>query len=147
MAVDLHQSNAMPLHRAGATSYVIGRWQTQDVAGFGADLILGNPPFSEAEEHVAHALSVLPTGGYLCYLLPVTFLATQGRCKRLWTPTNETGLIGCGGLRYYFTLAERPSFTEDGQTDMVEYGIYVWKKGFLGNYEGLPPLWWRTEAP
>jgi hypothetical protein len=145
LAVDLHPENTIALHKAGATSYSIGQWQTQDVAGFEADLIGGNLPFSEAEECIQHALDIMQPGAYLFSILPVTFLATVGRSERLWTPNDAQGLIGCGQLRYYFTLAQRPSYTADGQTDMVEYGVYVWKKGWMMNAEVLPPLFWREK--
>lgn len=143
LAVDLHPENARPLHKAGATSYASGRWQTQDVGGFGADLIVGNPPFSEAEEHIAHALNVVSPAGFVAMLLPASFLSSQGRCRRLWTPQEPGSLIGFGGVRYVFPLAERPSFTDDGATDMSEYLCIVWKRNFTTNPELLPPLWWK----
>lgn len=143
LAVDLHHENGKALHKAGATSYTTGRWQGQDVGGFGADLIVGNPPFSEAEEHFRHAFNVVAPAGYVALLLPTSFLCSQTRCKDLWRPTNAGGLIGFGGLRYFFPIAERPSFTDDGGTDMTEYGVFVWKRNFSMNPEILPPLWWK----
>lgn len=142
-AVDLHQENALKLHQAGATSYLIGRWQGQDVGGFGADLIIGNPPFSEAEDHIRHALNVVAPAGYVAMLLPVSFLSSQRRCKTLWRPNEPNGLVGMGGLRYLWALAERPSFTDNGGTDMSEYVCAVWKRNHSLNAEVLPPLWWR----
>ena len=145
MAVDLHTENGRKLYAAGATSYVIGKWQVQDVAGFASDLDVGNPPFSEAEVHIHHALLTLREGAYLAYLLPTSFLASQGRCARLWRPDNVGSLTGFGGLRYFWPLAERPSYTDDGGTDMTEYGVFVWKKGFTLNPEILPPMWWKPK--
>lgn len=144
-AVDLHSENARRLHVAGATSYTTGKWQQQDVGGFGADLIVGNPPFSEAEEHIVHALNVVSPAGYVAMLLPASFLASQRRCKSLWTPNTPGGLVGFGGVRYVWPIAERPSFTEDGATDMSEYICVVWKRNFSMNPELLPPLWWKTK--
>lgn len=146
LAVDLHQQNARAMHAAGATSYTVGQWQQQDVGGFGAHLILGNPPYSEAEAHIQHALDhVLGPDGYLAFLLPTSFLASQGRCSRLWPPREPGGLIGLGCLRYIWPIAERPSFTGNSSTDMTEYACYVWRKGWGLSPEVLPPLWWRPE--
>jgi hypothetical protein len=142
LAVDLHASNAVKLQAVGVTSYIVGRWQDQNEV-MDADLHIGNPPYSEAEEHVAHSLKVMRDGAYGGFLLPVTFIATQGRCERLWTKWPETNM-GVGQLRYFFALAERPSYTGDGQTDMTEYAFYLFQKGYTGNPELLPPLWWRT---
>ena len=145
LAIDLHAQNARLLHAAGATSYITGRWQNQNVKGFAADLTVGNLPFSEAEEHIHHGIDMMPVNGWLACLLPTTFLATQGRSERLWTPERPGSLVGCGGLRYFWPLAERPSYTNDGGTDMTEYGVYVWRKGYTLNPEMLPPLWWKEK--
>ncbi len=136
MAVDIHREHSHDLHLAGAASYVTGDWVAQDVRGFKPDLIIGNPPFSHAEVHATHALAQLEDGGHLAFLLPVSFLCGQGRAKRLWSRPAPFG-----GLRYYLPIAERPSFTNDGQTDMSEYAVFVWKKGYDANPMVLPHLW------
>lgn len=151
MGVDIHEPNRAGCYRAGVTNFVHGDWVdgavTAAVKGFRPDLIIGNPPFSLAEEHVKHALSVLLDGGHLALLLPVSFLCSRGRTKRLWSPQpidNGNGIITTipfGHLRYYMPLAERPSFTGNGKTDMTEYAVYVWKKGWDSWPQMVPHLW------
>jgi hypothetical protein len=79
-------------------------------------LVLGNPPFSQAERHIAHARSLLATGGTLAFLLRLGFMASQRRADlhRSWRP------------RAVWVLRERPSFTGDGATDNSEYAVFVW---------------------
>jgi hypothetical protein len=144
LANDLFPANAQKLHAAGATSYTTGKWEEQRNI-MDADLHAGNPPFSLAEKHIEHSLSLLREGAYLAQLLPVSFHGSQGRCKRLWTPHGPDDVFGCGQLRYYFTIAERPSYGYGGKTDMVEYGVFVFQKGFVGTAGLLTPLFWRPE--
>lgn len=136
IAVDLQPENALPLHRAGATSYVTGCWQEQDLAAFDADLHVGNRPFSEAEEHIHRSLSMLREGAFCADLVPWSFHGTQGRCGGFWREFPA---------RYVMALAERPGFTLDGKTDMAEYTLTVWQKGFSGHAEILPAIW-RAEG-
>lgn len=143
LAVEVHASYGAQLHATGASNIILARWQDQKQVMV-PDLIVGNPPFTECEAHVFHALTLLPTGKSLAFLLPVTLLASQARAAKLWTPSAPGSLFGFGQLRYFWPLAERPSFTGDGNTDSTEYGVYVWVKGFTGRPEILPPLWWRT---
>ncbi len=135
MAVDLHEKHHADLTHAGATSYVIGDWLKQDVAGFKPDLILGNPPFSLAEAHIGHALGGLEDGKHLAFLLPVTFLCGQKRARSMWTKPSPFG-----GLRYFGPIAQRPSFSGGG-TDMVEYGIFIWERGFDSFPALVPHIW------
>lgn len=98
-------------------------------------LILGNPPFLLAEEHVRLALSRLghdtatePQPRYLSFLLRASFLAGDKRARGLH--------LGVGGLRYVWHVVGRPSFTGDGKTDGAEYCVAVWQAGYRGPYEG-----------
>ena len=107
------------------------------------DLILGNPPFRDAELHVRRALSMLtapravaPRGGRLAFLLPLSFLGGVGRVA-LYREHPLRGLI---------PIAGRPSFTGAG-TGSQEYALYVWERDWRGTGFGagdlLPPLEWR----
>lgn len=96
-------------------------------------LVVGNPPFSLAREHVEHALCLLPTDSHLAFLLRMSFLGSQERARTLWAKPS---------LRYLIPLAQRPSFTGGG-TDNSEYAVFVWRKGFEGSAELLPHLWVR----
>lgn len=93
------------------------------------NLVLGNPPYKCAEEHVALAR---PLGQYVAFLLRMSFLSSQGRVERLWDPRP--------GLRWLIPLAQRPSFTGKG-TDNSEYAVFVWEAGYLWNAEVTKHLW------
>lgn len=97
------------------------------------DLIVGNPDFGIAELVVRHCLGLLVPGGHLAFLLRAAFLGSSGRVP----------LYRDFPLRYFQPIAQRPSFTSDGKTDPMEYGLYVWQQGFEGRGELLPPLVWR----
>lgn len=92
------------------------------------DITIGNPPYNDAEEHLA---LVRPISNYVVFLLRLTFLGSQGRAERLYNKP---------GLRYLMSVAERPSFVE-GKTDNSEYGVFVWQRFYQGKAEILPPLW------
>lgn len=96
-------------------------------------LVLGNPDYSIAEEAVRHCLGLLASGGYLAFLLRAAFLGSSGR----------VALYRDFPLRYFQPIAQRPSFTTDGKTDPMEYGLFVWQQGFRGRGEILQPLVWR----
>ena len=97
----------------------------------GRTLVLGNPPYSDNQAHVEKTLEHLRPGDALAFLLPLPFLATQERCRTLWSKR---------GLRYLAPFAQRPSFTGGGSA-AVDYGMYVWEKDFTENAELLPPIW------
>jgi hypothetical protein len=97
------------------------------------DLALGNPDYSIAEEVVRHCLKHVWPSGYVAMLLRAAFLGSEGRAA----------LYREYPLRFFQPIAQRPSFTGDGKTDPMEYGLYVWRQGFNGRGEILPPLVWR----
>jgi hypothetical protein len=71
------------------TRGVCGRFETQSQAalqgasparlGRAYDLIIGNPPFSWAENHARHGLQMLSPKGRLVFLVRQSFLATKER--------------------------------------------------------------------
>lgn len=79
-------------------------------------LIVGNPPFRDAEEHVRRALSIVQRGGTVAFILRLAFLASAGR-RPLWRQHAPSEV---------WILPERPSFTDDGKTDGADYAFYVW---------------------
>lgn len=76
-------------------------------------LVLGNPPYTHAEEHLRAALEVAP---HVAMLLRLAFL--EGGKRFAWW--REHG----PRLRSVHVLAERPSFT-GGSTDSAAYGWFV----------------------
>jgi len=97
-------------------------------------LILGNPPYLQAERMVGYCLDLLAPGGTLAFLLRLSFLGGQGRSESLWSRRN---------LRWLAPITPRPSFTPDGKTDAAEYALFVWRRDFCGNAELLAPLRWE----
>lgn len=103
------------------------------------DIIIGNPPFFEAQEFVEVSDRLLNDGGIHVALLPSNFLSTQERTvtlHRVLTP------------EYIISIPKRLSFTKDGRTDNKEYMLFVWRKGYKPRY----PLFdfyfdWKMDAP
>lgn len=142
MAVDIYESHTQRCFERGAATVVLGRWQDQDVRAFDADLLLGNPPNSEFEDHVAHALDVMRLGAHLAFLQPMTVLASQKRAEGMWAHPPPFG-----HLHWYAALAERPSFGKNRKgkkgTDQMEYALYVWTKGYVLDPTMKPHVWCR----
>ncbi len=101
-------------------------------------LFIGNPPFIDGQGHIEHALKIMGDGDHLAFLLRLSMLGSQERAESLWAKP---------GLRFLMPVAQRPSFglNKHGKpgTDNSEYAVFVWKKGYEGNAELLPHLWFR----
>jgi hypothetical protein len=78
--------------------------------------IVGNPPYSEAEEHVTHAIETSTVGA--AFLLRLAFLESKGRYA-FWR-RHPPWIV--------HVLSTRPAFT-GGKTDSAAYGWFVWLKG------------------
>ena len=112
------------------SSYVIGVDVNPDAAGTAlcqyaldcdfaittghAHWIIGNPPYSHAEAHVRHALTLAPR---CAFLLRLAFLESVKRVD-FWRDHQPSEV---------FVLAKRPSFTGGG-TDSAAYGWFVWDR-------------------
>lgn len=85
-------------------------------------VIIGNPPFSLAQEHIEAAFENLPTDSTISFLLRFSFLGTKKRVP-FWA--------GNGGkfLEILEPIVPRPSFVK-GSQDNSEYALFNWKKGF-----------------
>lgn len=81
------------------------------------DVIIGNPPFSLAQEFIDKSLSLLNPGGKLIFLLRTNFLESKKRFE-WWQDKLPTKL---------FVLSSRPSFTGKG-TDATSYSWFIWEK-------------------
>jgi type I restriction-modification system DNA methylase subunit len=79
------------------------------------DLIIGNPPFSLALEHIELCLDLLAPGGRLVFLLRLAFLESKGRIP-FWKQHTPRRVI---------VIPERPSFT-GGATDKTAYAAFEW---------------------
>lgn len=83
------------------------------------DWVVGNPPYSDAEAHVRHALSIARKGA--AFLLRLAFLESAGR-EDFWRANTPSRVI---------VLTRRPSFTGGG-TDNCAYGWFIWHKQAKG---------------
>lgn len=79
------------------------------------DLVLGNPPFKHAEQHVRHALKLARVG--VGFLLRLAFLESEARIP-FWRefPASKVAI-----------LSRRPSFTGGG-TDSAAYAFFWWDR-------------------
>ena len=86
------------------------------------DLVIGNPPFKDAEMFVQGALAMLEDYGFLMYLLRLNFVAGQDRFAELW----------CGNtpLKKVIVAPKRINFT--GDSNPHDHALFVWQKGYVG---------------
>ena len=95
-------------------------------------LIIGNPPYRNAEAHIRQALDIVAPGGHVVFLLRLAMLEGQAR-RALWAEHPPKRVL---------VLSRRPSFTGGG-TDSAAYGVFVWRCGFVGT----PTLGWLDWRP
>jgi len=81
------------------------------------DVIIGNPPYSLAQEFIDKSLELLAPGGRLIFLLRTNFLESKKRFA-WWQDKTPNGL---------YVLSKRPSFTGKG-TDATSYSWFIWEK-------------------
>jgi hypothetical protein len=123
-----------PLSRPAAfDGWVVGSFPETPVGG-PFDLIIGNPPFSRADEIVAACRDLLTPHGELLFLLKLAFLEGQERGDGLfaqWPPARV------------WVSSKRQSFNADGKgTGFLATAVYHWRKPFRGE----PRLGWLKET-
>lgn len=113
--------------RQVARPHAYDRWHVGSFLDirFGADydLVIGNPPYRDAHLWVERSLEALVPGGYLLFLLRLTFLESQKRATGLFQEYPPLRVGACG---------RRPSFSGDGRTSPDAYCYVVWRKGWTG---------------
>jgi hypothetical protein len=147
-AIELDGRHHHALQSAGASWNFHCRWEDWVVQQqFPANtLVVGNPPFSLATEHVGLALDYLPVGSHIAFLLKMNFLCSQERARSFW-PRRQ--------LRKLRPFNRRPSFKKvtrvvDGKTkkssnDTNEYALFVWQVGYDGPPEIVfPHISWEN---
>ena len=82
------------------------------------DWVIGNPPYSHAEAHVRHALTLAPR---CAFLLRLAFLESEKRAP-FWREHPAAAV---------YVLSKRPSFTGGG-TDSAAYAWFVWDRDHVG---------------
>lgn len=104
-----------------------------EFAGKQYNVVIGNPPYSLAEEFIRKSLSLVEDRGYVYFLLQLNFLGSQRR---------QAGLFSEHPLKELVVLGRRPSFfsvdNKTNSTDTLNYAMFLWQKG----YRGKPVLSW-----
>lgn len=115
-AVELREEEIGNLKEAGAKDIIITNFLETDFTDK-YQLIIGNPPYSLAQEFVEKSISLLETGGTVAMLLRIGFLGSKKRNSFFKKyPVSEL-----------YVCSARPSFTGKG-TDASEYAWFIWKK-------------------
>lgn len=86
-----------------------------------ADLVIGNPPFTLAEQHIRLLLGLMKPGAHIAFLLRLGFYGAQDR-QDFWAAFPE---------KWMFPVNPRPSFLGEhgkGKTDGQEYALFIWEK-------------------
>lgn len=86
------------------------------------NVIIGNPPYSLAQQFIDKSLDLLTPGGRLIFLLRTNFLESKKRFN-WWQDKLPNGL---------YVLHQRPSFTGKG-TDATSYSWFIWEKAAIKN--------------
>ena len=133
-ALDISDRLLLPEHGECATRIIASDFLTYKPRKK-YDAIIGNPPYSEADEHVRHAVRLLKQESHaaVCFLLRLNFLAgieRNGWSKQDGIYTNE-GFYDLHAPECVYVLDKRPPFIDDekgkNRTDSCEYGVFVWR--------------------
>ena len=138
IAIDIAPDTAA-LRAAGADDVFQADWVSwvRSYRIDGPTLVIGNPPFSLAHEHITAGLDYLLPGSHICFLLKLNFFGGKEREKVFWRQ---------GQLRYLIPIIGRPTFVkgEVASNDTNEYGVFIWEVGFPGRPEILfPHIIWK----
>lgn len=117
----VHGEKITRLHDAGADTVVRATWEeyggsARAEADDVRELVIGNPPFTLAEEHVRIALERAAAGDVVVMLLRSSILGGDDRGRGFWKAWPPV---------LVWNLLPRPSFTGGG-TDGAEYVAIAW---------------------
>jgi hypothetical protein len=115
--------------RASCDTFFVRDWLDPEWGADGLpfpDLVIGNPPFRNAETHVRASLARAPL---VCFLLRASILGGQARYA-LWRKFPP---------RRVWSVVRRPSFTGT-TTDSAEYAVVLWDR----YWTQAPTLGWLT---
>lgn len=128
------------------TSWKIEDYLTSDFSSVvdKYDIIMGNPPYENAEEFIRKSLGLLtkkdsygtPKVGLLIFLLKTTFLNSQKRAKGLYKEFPPIGVYVSG---------RRPSFSGDRKTNADDYSIFIWLNAPMQMYPRLHWFMWEYD--
>ena len=100
--------------------------------------VVMNPPYSQAQEHVAHALKLLADGYHLCAFLKVQFLETKSRLQLFKNYKPKKIYI----YSYRQRCAKNGDFEKAKGANAICYCWFIWEKG---NSRNAPKLYWINE--
>lgn len=86
----------------------------------GGNIIMMNPPYKQADEHVRHAIHLIPLGGTVCALLRFTWITAIKRRDLL---SHLTNIIICGRLKML-----PPDVEDKGHSGTVDFAWFVFSK-------------------
>lgn len=90
-------------------------------------VIITNPPFAIARKIIEKALNDVEDGGFVIMLLRLNYYGSKTR-KDMWDKQLP---------KYSFVHHRRMSFTDNGDTDSIEYQHCVWQKGYYPKFAQL----------
>jgi len=149
-ALDINDRLLLPEYRDVATKVIAADFGTyrRSALHAGYDAIIGNPPYTLAEDHVRHAITLLKQEEHAaaCFLLRLNFMA--GIERHGWSKSEKKYVPGSFYEKhppeFVYVLDKRPPFMERNKTDSCEYGVFVWRS-HTPDYETIMrPLRWRN---
>lgn len=94
------------------------------------DMVITNPPFNLALQIIQHALGHVRPGGLVIMLLRLNFFGSKER-RAFFLKQLPTVV---------YVHPRRMSFSEDGKTDSIEYGHFIWQRDQHPNFAQLRVL-------
>jgi hypothetical protein len=136
-AVDIDPQYETAALKSGASKFIHADFLSLPAAALThVDLIVGNPPFSAAAAIIAKCVREAPAA-IVAFILPVGFVGqTKERNADFWKACP---------IRYFAPIHPRPSFTNDGRTDRMEYALFGFGARWDGDAGIGDPIVWRVK--
>lgn len=142
-AVDIDGAHRSSCRDAGAVQFTEGDWRAVAVRfaeerALGGDLlapllILGNPPYNQAQAHIEAGLGLLRPGERLVFLLRHSFHGAEERVEFFERYPEEWSAV----------VLPRISYVGDGG-DMSDACVFCFQKGFQGPSRRAKPILWGS---
>jgi hypothetical protein len=137
IAIDVDERGRSACLRAGASTFVRASWprvaRSLARSRGGPMLVVGNPPYRQAQRHIDAAREQLIAGDALVFLLRLNFLGANKRAE-WWAEARDIARTD--------TVVPRPGFRVKKGSDATEYGVFGWRPDQRGPaIHGLPLLW------
>lgn len=97
---------------------------SEDLTNSTPSIIITNPPFNLAMDIIKKGLHDVDDCGFVIMLLRLNFWGSKAREQ--FFKENVP--------RYCLIHPRRMSFTDNGQTDSIEYAHFVWQKGYTFDF-------------